>query len=62
MAIAKKIAADAALHGILLDAIARFGLAELYPIATKTINDMKTVYLEPETAVFKIITEIKKCL
>ncbi|MFQ6729441.1 MAG: AAA family ATPase [Alphaproteobacteria bacterium] len=62
MTIAKKIAADAALYGILLDAIARFGLAELYPIATKTINDMKTVYLEPETAVFKIITEIKKCL
>ena len=62
MAIAKKIAADAALHGILLDAIARFGLAELYPIATKTINDMKTVYLEPETGIFKIITEIKKCL
>ena len=62
MAIAKKIAADTALHGILLDAIARFGLAELYPLATKTINDMKTVYLEPETAVFKIITEIKKCL
>lgn len=62
MAIAKKIAADSALHGILLDAIARFGLAELYPIATKTINDMKTVYLEPETGIFKIIMEIKKCL
>jgi gamma-glutamylcysteine synthetase len=62
MTVAKKIAADAALHGILLDAIAYFGLAELYPQATRTINDIKTVYLEPETGIFKIIMEIKKCL
>lgn len=62
MTVAKKIAADAALHGILLDAIAYFGLAELYPQATRIINDIKTVYLEPETGIFKIIMEIKKCL
>ena len=55
MTVAKKIAADAALHGILLDAIAYFGLAELYPQARRTINDIKTVYLEPETGIFKII-------
>ena len=62
MAIAKKIAPDAALHGILLDAIAYFGLADLYPTATHAIADMNKLYLEPEIGVFKIITEIKKCL
>ena len=62
MAIAKKIAPDAALHGILLDAIAYFGLADLYPTATHAIADMNKIYLEPEIGVFKIITEIKKCL
>ena len=31
MVLAKKIATDTALHGILLDAIAHFGLADLYP-------------------------------
>ncbi|MBQ8294155.1 MAG: AAA family ATPase [Alphaproteobacteria bacterium] len=62
MNIAKKIAPDAALHGILLDAIARFGLAELYPNATRAIADIKNIYLEPEIGIFKIITEIKKCL
>lgn len=62
MAIAKKIAPDAALHGILLDAIAYFGLADLYPAATHAIADMNKIYLEPEIGVFKIITEIKKCL
>lgn len=62
MAIAKKIAPDAALHGILLDAIAYFGLADLYPATTHAIADMNKIYLEPEIGVFKIITEIKKCL
>ena len=62
MAIAKKIAPDAALHGILLDAIAYFGLADLYPTATHAIADMNKIYLEPEIGVFKIITEIRKCL
>lgn len=62
MAMAKKIAPNVALHGILLDAIAHFGLADLYPLATQAIADVAKVYLEPEIAVFKIICEIKKCL
>lgn len=62
MAIARKIAPYPELHGILLDAIAYFGLAELYPVATRAIADVKNVYLEPEVAIFKIIMEIKKCL
>lgn len=62
MVLAKKIATDTALHGILLDAIAHFGLADLYPHATRAINDIKTLYLEPEIGIFKIIMEIKKCL
>ena len=62
MIVAKKIAAAPELHGILLDAIAYFGLAELYPTATRAIADIKNVYLEPEIGIFKIIMEIKKCL
>ncbi|MBO5833519.1 MAG: AAA family ATPase [Alphaproteobacteria bacterium] len=62
MAVAKKIATDPALHTILLDAIAHFGLADLYPVATHSIADIKNLYLEPEIGIFKIITEIKKCL
>ncbi len=62
MAMAKKIAPDAALHGILLDAVANFGLADLYPVVTHAIADMNRIYLEPEISVFKIISEIKKCL
>lgn len=62
MIVAKKIAPEAELHGILLDAIAYFGLAELYPNATRAIADIKNVYLEPEIGIFKIIMDIKKCL
>lgn len=62
MAIARKIAPYPELHGILLDAIAYFGLADLYPIATHAIADVKNVYLEAEVAIFKIIMEIRKCL
>ena len=62
MALAKKIAPYPELHGILLDAIAYFGLAELYPNATRAIADIKNVYLEPEIGIFKIIMEIRKCL
>lgn len=62
MAIAKRIAPDPALHGILLDAIAAFGLADLYPSATHAIADIARLNLEPETALFKIITQIKQCL
>lgn len=62
MAIAQKIAPFPELHGILLDAIASLGLADLYPIATHALADIKNVYLEPEVGIFKIITEIRKCL
>ncbi|MBR5625613.1 MAG: AAA family ATPase [Alphaproteobacteria bacterium] len=62
MALAKKIAPHTELHGILLDAIAYFGLAEIYPAATHAIADIKNVYLEPEIGIFKIIMEIKRCL
>lgn len=62
MMLAKKIAPYPELHGILLDAIAHFGLADLYPSATRAIADIKNIYLEPEIGIFKIIMEIKKCL
>lgn len=62
MAIAKQIAPDPAIYGILLDAIAHFGLAEIYPTATIGISDIERVHLEPEVAIFKIITDIQKCL
>lgn len=62
MAIARQIAPAPELHGILLDAIAHFGLADLYPMATHAIADVSRIYLEPEIAIFKIITEIKRCL
>jgi len=62
MGIAKKIAPVPELHGILLDAVASFGLAELYPAVTRAIADIARINLEPEIAIFKIITEIKKCL
>ncbi len=62
MGLAKKIAPAPELYGILLDAIAYFGLAELYPVATHSIADIKNIYLEPEIGIFKIIMEIKKCL
>lgn len=62
MGVARQIGGDVALHGILLDAIAYFGLADLYPSATHAINDISRVYLEPEIAIFKIINDIKKAL
>ncbi len=62
MMLAKKIAPAPELHGILLDAVACFGLAELYPNVTRAIADIKNVNLEPEIGIFKIIMEIKKCL
>lgn len=62
MSVAKRIAPDPALHGILLDAIAALGLADLYPMATHAIADIARLNLEPETALFKIITQIKQCL
>lgn len=62
MGVARQIAPYPELYGILLDAIAHFGLAELYPFATRAIADINRVNLEPEIAVFKVIEEIKKCL
>lgn len=62
MNVARKIALQPELHGILLDVIAYFGLAELYPVATRAIADVNKIYLEPEIALFKIMNEIKKCL
>ncbi len=62
LAIARKIAPDNALYGILLDAIAHFGLAEVYPTATNQIANITRINLEPETAIFSILNDIKKCL
>ena len=62
MAMAKKIAPDPALHGILLDVVASYGLADLYPSVTTAIADMNRIYLEPEISIFKIIRDIQKCL
>lgn len=62
MNMAKKIAPAPEIYGILLDAIAYFGLADLYSDATKNISDINRVHLEPEIAIFKIINDIKKCL
>lgn len=62
MGVARSIAPTPELHGILLDAIAHFGLAHLYPDATRAIYDMNAVHLEPEIAIFKIMNDIKKAL
>jgi len=62
MMIAKKIAPAPELYSILLDTIAYFGLADLYPNATKAIADINAVHLEPEVGIFKIIMDVKKCL
>ena len=62
MTLAKKISASPELHGILLDAVAYFGLADYYPTATRALADINKLYLEPEIGIFKIIMEIKKCL
>jgi DNA polymerase-3 subunit delta' len=60
MAVARKIAPDKELHGIVLDAIAHFGAADLYPKAARALNDISAVYLEPEIGIFKILGEIKR--
>ena len=62
MAIAKKLAPMPELYNILLDAIASLGMAELYPTTVRAIADITRVNLEPETGLFKIIMDIKKCL
>ena len=62
MNVAKKIAAAPELYELMLDAVAQFGLADLYPAVTHAIADIRNVNLEPEIAAFKIIMDIKKCL
>jgi DNA polymerase-3 subunit delta' len=62
MAVAKKIAPTPELYSILLDAVAYFGLADMYPSTTKSIADITSVHLEPEVGIFKILMDIKKCL
>ena len=62
MTIATKIAASPFLYGIVLDAIAYFNLADLYPLATRTLSDITRLNLKPDVAIFKIIVETKKCL
>jgi len=62
MNIAEKIAVSPTLYGIVLDAIAQLGLAELYPMATHAISDINRLNLKADIAIFKIIVEIKKCL
>jgi len=62
MNIAIKISAEPALYGIVLDAIAHFGLADLYPVATGAISDIQRLNLKPDITIFKIINEVKKCL
>lgn len=60
MRLSKKIAAAPELYGILLDAIARLGLANLYSVAMRDLADIKAIHLEAEIGIFKIITEMKK--
>ena len=62
MTVATKIASAPALYGIVLDAIAYFGLADLYPIATQAMSDINRLNLKADITIFKIINEIKKCL
>ena len=62
MNIAVKISTEPALYGIVLDAIAHFGLADLYPVATGAISDIQRLNLKPDITIFKIINEVKKCL
>lgn len=62
MSVANKIGSTPALYGIVLDAIAYFNLADLYPMATNAVYDITRLNLKPEITIFKIISEIKKCL
>ena len=62
MAVATKIAVSPALYGIVLDAIAYLGLADIYPNANQAISDINRLNLKPDITIFKIINEIKKCL
>ena len=59
LTLAKKFAKNPENMPIILDVIARFGLAELYPAAIRDIDRANVVHLDPETTAYKIITEIK---
>ena len=62
MAVAENIAVSPALYGIVLDAIAYLGLADIYPDANRAIADINKLNLKPDITIFKIINDIKKCL
>ena len=62
MSVAEKIAISPALYGIVLDAIAHFGLADIYPNANQAISDINRLNLRADITIFKIINDIKKCL
>lgn len=62
MSVATKIASSPALYGIVLDAIAYLGLADIYPSANQAISDINRLNLKADITIFKIINEIKKCL
>lgn len=62
MNVAEKIATSPALYGIVLDAIAYLGLADVYPMANQAIADINRLNLKADITIFKIINEIKKCL
>ena len=60
MTIAASIARADNLMGILSDAAARFGCADLYPAVAFDIAAANGLHLEPEIAAFRIIMEIRK--
>ena len=62
MSVAEKIAISPALYGIVLDAIAHFGLADIYPNANQAISDINRLNLRADITIFKTINDIKKCL
>lgn len=62
LSLAGSIAKEPDSYGILLDAVSHFGCADLYPIVTMELAKIKRIYLEPEVALFKIITDIRKAL
>ena len=61
LALAKKIAKNFESISVLLNVIHHLKLPDLYSSAITDIERMRTVNLEPELTVFKILTEIKKC-
>ena len=60
MVIASALAKQPDSYGILLDAAAHFGLADLYPAISRQLAAITAVHLEPEIGIFKIVNEIKK--